>query len=320
MKRQQLTIWVSAILAVLFLFVVLVFQVRQTEIAVVTTFGQITRPINEPGGYFRWPWPIQKIYKFDRRLQNFESRFDQVTTADGRSLTVSIFAGWRIQKPQLFQERFKGSFTRAQDNIEDLVRNAQASVLAKYSFSELVSTNPDDLKLKQIEEEVLASVQSDSQIQRFGVDIEMLGFKRIGLPESITANVFDRMKAERQREVSRLESEGESEAIRIRAEADRQRQQILADAQAQATVIVGQGEAEAAKYYKVFQKNPEFAIFLMEIETLEGSLKDRTTMILDQQTAPFHLLKQVIEDVPEQNGEEAVPVSEGQSVDNPVEP
>ncbi len=320
MKRQQLTIWVSAILAVLFLFVVLVFQVRQTEIAVVTTFGQITRPITEPGGYFRWPWPIQKIYKFDRRLQNFESRFDQVTTADGRSLTVSIFAGWRIQEPQLFQERFKGSFTRAQDNIEDLVRNAQASVLAKYSFSELVSTNPDDLKLKQIEAEVLESVQSDSQIQRFGVDIEMLGFKRIGLPESITANVFDRMKAERQREVSRLESEGESEAIRIRAEADRQRQQILADAQAQATVIVGQGEAEAAKYYQVFQKNPEFAIFLMEIETLEGSLKDRTTMILDQQTAPFHLLKQVIVDVPEQSGEEAVPVSEGQSVDNPVEP
>lgn len=295
MKRQQLTIWVSAILAILFLFIVFVFQVRQTEIAVVTTFGQITRSLTEPGGYFRWPWPIQKVYKFDRRMHNFESRFDQVTTSDGRSLTVSIFSGWRIQEPRLFQERFKGSVDRAQDNLEDLVRNAQSSVLAKYTFGDLVSTNRSNIKLKQIEGEVLEAVRSNSQVQGFGVDVEILGFKRIGLPESITAKVFDRMKAERQREVSRLESEGESEAIRIRAEADRKRQQIISEAQAEATVIVGQGEAEAAKYYEVFQQNPELATLLMDIETLERSLKDRTTMIIDQQTPPFHRLRQVTE-------------------------
>lgn len=310
MKRQQLTIWVSAILAILFLFIVLVFQVRQTEIAVVTTFGQITRSITEPGGYFRWPWPIQKVYKFDRRLQNFESRFDQVTTSDGRSLTVSIFSGWRIQEPRLFQQRFKGSLVRAKDNLEDLVRNAQASVLAKYKFQDLVSTNRSNLKLKQIESEVLAAVRSDSQVQGFGIAVELLGFKRIGLPESITAKVFDRMKAERQKEVSRLESEGESEAIRIRAEADRQRQQILAEANAQATIIIGQGEAEAARYYQVFQQNPELAIFLMEMETLEGSLKDRTTLILDQQTAPFHRFKQVLDLQSEPQGQTTQPTTD----------
>lgn len=292
MKRQQLTIWVSTILAALFLAILFMFQVRQTEIAVVTTFGEITKSITEPGGYFRWPWPVQNIHKFDRRLQNFESRFDQVTTEDGRSLTVSIFSGWRVQEPRLFHQRFKGSFDRAKDNLEDLVRNAQAIVLAQYKFQDLVSTNRSQIKLETIESQILETVRSDSQVQGFGISVDLLGFKRIGLPESITAKVFDRMKAERMRDVKILESEGESEAILIRAEADRKRQQILADAQAQATVIEGQGEAEAAKYYKVFQENPELAIFLLETETLRN-LSDRTTLILDQETAPFHRLKDI---------------------------
>lgn len=293
MKRQQLTIWVSSVLAVLFLLIVFMFQVRQTEIAVVTTFGQITKSITEPGGYFRWPWPVQNVYKFDRRLQNFESRFDQVTTSDGRSITVAIFSGWRVKEPRLFQQRFKGSFERAKDNLEDLVRNAQGSILSQYRFQDLVNADRMAIKLVEIEGKILEAVRADSEVQDFGIAVEMIGFKRIGLPESITAKVFDRMKAERLRDVKKLESEGESEAIRIRAIADRERQQIISEAQAQATVIEGEGEAEAAKYYKVFQQNPELAIFLLETEAIR-SLSDRTTLVLDQNTAPFHRLKQVV--------------------------
>ncbi len=296
MKRQQLTIWVSAILAVLFLLIVFMFQVRQTEIAVVTTFGQITKSLKEPGGYFRWPWPIQNVYKFDRRLQNFEGRFDQVTTSDKRSITVSIFAGWRVKEPNLFQQRFKGSFERAKDNLEDLVRNAQGSVLSQYQFQELVSTNKAQIKLKEIENKILETVRSDSDVQDFGIDVEFIGFKRIGLPESITAKVFDRMRAERMRDVKKIESEGESSALRIRAEADKERQRIIAEAQAQATVIEGQGEAEAARFYKIFQENPDLAIFLLETETIKA-LSERTTLILDQNTAPFHRLKQAEENL-----------------------
>ena len=35
----------------------------------VTTFGKPTaQPYDKPGAYFKWPWPIQKVYKFDQRV------------------------------------------------------------------------------------------------------------------------------------------------------------------------------------------------------------------------------------------------------------
>ena len=50
---------------------------RKTEVAVVTTFGKPTRTNTEPGAYFKLPWPIQKVHKFDQRIQNFEDKYDE---------------------------------------------------------------------------------------------------------------------------------------------------------------------------------------------------------------------------------------------------
>ena len=98
------------------------------------------------------------------------------------------------------------------------------------------------------------------------------------------------MKAERERLVKQLVAEGESEATRIRAEAKQKREEILAKAKGEAEIIRGQGDREAAKSYAVFNENPDLAIFLMRLKALENSLKDRSTLILDQQTPPFDML------------------------------
>ena len=47
--------------------------------------------------------------------------------------------------------------------------------------------------------------------------------------------------------------------------------------------------AEAAKSLAVFQQNPELASFLFRLNALEGSLKERSTLIFDQHTSPFNL-------------------------------
>ena len=69
------------------------------------------------------------------------------------------------------------------------------------------------------------------------------------------------------------------------------RARSLSKAEAEATVIRGQAEAEAAKSLAAFEKNPQLANFLLELKALEASLKDRATLILDQQTPPFNLLR-----------------------------
>ena len=66
---------------------------------------------------------------------------------------------------------------------------------------------------------------------------------------------------------------------------------MLSDAYAQATRIRGEAEAEAAKSLAVFQQNPELANFLFRLSALEGSLKERSVLIFDQNMPPFDLFR-----------------------------
>ncbi len=81
MKRNLITLITAAVLVVIFALLLFTFQVRQSEVAVVTTFGKTTGTY-EPGLHLRWPWPIQQVYKFDERIQNFEDKFSESLTAD----------------------------------------------------------------------------------------------------------------------------------------------------------------------------------------------------------------------------------------------
>lgn len=295
MKRTPITLVTGVVLVLIFGMLLFTFQVRQTHVAVVTTFGNYSRTITEPGLYAKWPWPVQDVHQFDNRLRNFETPLEQSTTRDGRILLVSAYGGWRIADPRLFLERFdKGNVTRASQTLEGLVRDAKSAVVARHNFASFVSTNAAELKFDEIEQAMLDSLQraaSDS----YGIEVRFTGIKQIGLPESITANVFKRMIGERETLIKQLTGEGDSEAIRIRAEAARQRTEILSKAEAQATILRGQAEADAAKSLAVFEQDPKLANFLLELKALETSLKDRATLILDQQTPPFNLLREGVQ-------------------------
>ncbi len=140
-----------------------------------------------------------------------------------------------------------------------------------------------------IEQEIEQSVQAQLQTNNCGIQLEFLGFKKIGLPESVTQAVFERMTAERTVLISRAKFEGEAEAQKIKSAADRLASETVNNAVADATRIRGEGEAEAAKVLPVFQQNPELANFLLRIDALQQSLNQRSTLIFDERTPPFDL-------------------------------
>ncbi|MBI3881279.1 MAG: protease modulator HflC [Verrucomicrobia bacterium] len=291
MKSSRLTLVTGAVLLVIFLLLLFTFQVPQSKVSIVTTFGRYSRTIAEPGLYAKMPWPIQRIYEFDSRIQSYESKLEQTATKDGRVLLISVFVGWRIADPKLFLERFdRGDLSLAEQTLGRQVRDTQSSMAARHVFDDFVSANATGLKFDEFEKQMEESLRARTR-ESYGIEVRFVGIRQLGLPESVTAKVFDRMKEERQRLVKAIQAEGDSEAIRIRAEAERQRQEILAKAEAEATGIRGQAEAEAAKSLSVFEQNPKLANFLLELKALEASLKDRATLILDQQTPPFNLLK-----------------------------
>jgi membrane protease subunit HflC len=192
---------------------------------------------------------------------------------------------------ELFFNTFPGATPQAAEPaLKGLIRSAKNAVVGQHTFADFISTDAKQLKFVQIENEMLQHIKAEA-LQKYGIGIEFLGIKKLGLPESVTQKVFDRMTAERQREVDRLKAQGEAEAMRIKSAADRDRDKILAEADRKASDIRAQADAEAATSYKAFEQHPELAVFLLQLNALEASLKNRSTLILDEHTPPFNLLQ-----------------------------
>ena len=291
MRKNNLTVVVGVILVIIFVLLLFTFQVRQTDIVVVTTFGRPARTETEPGLKFKWPYPIQKITRFDKRVQNFEDDFEETLTQDHYPLLAAVYVGWTIANPSNFFNNFPtGKPEAAHPALKGLIRSAKDTVVGQHKFSDFISTDAKQLKFVEIEEGMLSSIKDHAE-KRYGISVQFLGIKKLGLPESVTQKVFDRMTAERQREVERLKAEGEAAAMRIKSKADADRDATLAEADRKATEIRGQADAKAAQSFAAFKENPELAVFLLKLNALEQSLKSRSTLILDEGTPPFDLLK-----------------------------
>jgi modulator of FtsH protease HflC len=294
MKRNPLTLIIALLLILIFGFLLFSFQVRTTDVAVVTTFGSPTRPITNSGLYAKAPWPIQKVWTFDRRVQNFEDRLTEGLTSDSFNLLTSVYVGWRVSDPTAFFPRFAGSanpILAAETLLDQWLGNAKTAVVGKHPLSDFVSTSDNGAAFVAIEKEILEGIQSQIRTNNLGLQVEFLGIKRLQLPESVSQSVFDRMTSERKVLADRFQYEGEAEAQRIRSDAERKAAELLANAESQATRIKGIGEAEAAKSLSVFQQNPDLASFIFRLNALESSLKERSVLIFDQQTPPFDLFR-----------------------------
>jgi membrane protease subunit HflC len=204
---------------------------------------------------------------------------------------VSVYAGWRISEPTAFFPKFAGgSMAEAERALQEIIRDAKSAVIGQHPFSHFISVNPQELKFAEIENEILQRVQGRLQTNNYGIEIVFLGIKKLGLPESVTSEVFARMKAERDVLVSKIESDGNARAAAIRTEAETQAARLVSDAEARALRIRGEAESKAAEALQTMNQEPELANFLLRLTGLEMFLRDRTTLILDQNTSPLDLL------------------------------
>ncbi|MHC4168410.1 MAG: protease modulator HflC [Planctomycetota bacterium] len=290
MKNIAIVIFIAFIVVTLSLYLVS-FQVRDTESCLVTTFGKPTRPFVEPGVRFKWPFPIQQVHKFDSRMRVFAPQVEETPTAGGEPIIVNTYVVWKIAKPLEFFNAVK-TVRKAEDELlRSRIRNTQNSVIGRHYFSEFVNSDPERVKFKEIEAEMLADLRQAVADANYGIEIKALGIKQLKVSEEVSKEVFERMKAERIRRAEAIISQGTVEANKIRTDADRKSGELIAAAEARAKIIRGQGDAEAAKYYAMLEDNPELARLLRNLESLEEILKDRTTFVVPTDKEPFDLLQ-----------------------------
>lgn len=291
MNKNPISIIIGAVLLVVFFVLLFVFQVRQSEVAIVTTFSKPKGEPVGPGAHFRLPWPIQKVILFDQRIQSYESKLTESQTADNNNLLTQIYVGWRISDPKQFFFKFgDGSPQKAEERLNEMFLSAKRDVVGKHPMRDFVAADGGS-KFSVIEGEILTSVQADLQAKNYGIEAQFVGLKKLGLPESVTQEVFNAMKSEREKLSRKYESDGQNEADKIRANASSEAAKKLAAAESEATSIRAQGQKAAAAVYPTFQQNPELANFLLRLDALEASLKERSTLIFDANTPPFDLFR-----------------------------
>jgi len=291
MKRSIPSIIAGVALVSILVLYMITFQVRFSEVAVVRTFGKATEQdvISEPGLCWKWPWPIQKVTKFDNRIHVAVTTGEETPTKDGKNVIVTTSIGWRIFDAYRFSIKCE-SKKDGEEKLKSIVRNHQKSVIGVYDFANFVATDSTQLKYDQIESEILDKVQAEAK-ELYGIKVESIGISKLALPQQITQTVFDAMKKERQAVAARYTSEGESEAKKMKDTAESTANTIMSFARRKAAAIVAEGKEQAARYLETLQKDEDLAIYLLEIENLPKILEKRTTVILDGKLSPWHLLR-----------------------------
>lgn len=288
--------WVLAgVLALALLAYAFTYNVRFTEVAVLTSFGKAGEGAikSEPGLYFKLPYPIQDVTKYDTRVRLLTAKYETVTTADDRVIIVESFCTWRVADPLKFFQ----SFGNAGERPEQHYRNAEQGTLAtalrsavdaasNYRLDQLFGTGREGSRLPDLEKSMLgaftaASDKTGHSLADSGIEPVDVGITRIVLPAEITKAVFQRMSAARDRLTQETESQGQSRAQEIKSKAEADAKKIRAFAQAMAERVRNQGDLEAAQYIKEMNTNPQLAVFLSNMEFIKEVYGAQMTVVLD---------------------------------------
>jgi len=282
MNANRLLAAIAGLIGLFYILTSSIFVVDQRNYAVVFSFGQIVRVIEQPGLQAKLPAPFENVRFFDRRILTIDTpEAERFITSEKKNLLVDSYVKWRIVDPRKFFVSFKGDERLAQDRLTQLVRSALNEEFTKRTVREIISDQRE-----QVMQGIRKKVADDAS--DIGVEIVDVRLKRVDLLAEISDSVYRRMEAERKRVANELRSTGAAESDKIRANAERQRDTILAEAYREAQKIKGSGDAKATSLYAdAFGRDPQFAQFYQSLQAYRSSFKDKRDVIVVEPNGEF---------------------------------
>ncbi len=249
-----------------------IFIVHQTQKAIVVQLGNPRNITFGPGMHFKIPL-IQNVIYFDARILDYDARPAEALTSDKKTIMLDNYARWRIISPIDFYRTVR-TIPAAQARLDAVVYSHLRAQLGSHTLTEVVSSERSEIMEKVTED-------TSRQMKEFGIEVIDVRIKRTDLPRENQRAIFDRMRAERERQAKQYRSEGTEESTKIRSEADKERAIILADANYQAQVLQGEGDGEAARIYgDAFSKEPSFYEFQRGLQAMQKSLSGNSKIFL----------------------------------------
>ncbi len=224
---------------------------------------------------FKVPF-IDQVEKYNSMLLTYKTIPGEVTTLDKKKIVLDNNAQWRIVNPALFRISM-GNIGSANARIDDLIFAKLREQIGVTYGTTLVSDKNYvyDMTIK-IKDEI------NEEVAEYGMEIMDVRIAKTEFPEQNNANIFNRMRTERQKMANKLRAEGDEQYQVITAKAEKEATIIKAEAYAKAEEIKGQGDAEALEIYaNTYNKDPEFYQFYKTLATYKATLGNKTKIVID---------------------------------------
>ena len=285
---NRLPIFVLIIALMLLLASTIFYRVLEVETAVKLRFGELVSANIEPGLHVKIPF-ADVIRKVDRRLLTLDARPESFYTVEKKRLEVDSFVKWRVVEVEKYYLATNGDEERAKVLLANRVNNDLRDEIGLRTLHEVVAGERDQMMA------ALTERLHEAAITDFGVEVIDVRVKRIDFPQEVSNDVYNRMRADREKEARQYRSEGLELAEKIRADADREKVVIEADAYRQGELIRGDGDARAAEIYaEAYNQDPEFYAFSRRLKAYEASFSNKGDVLLvDPESDYFRYLNKV---------------------------
>ncbi len=251
------------------------FTVDERQKALKFQFGEIIKSDFEPGLHFKIPF-INNVKKFDARILTIDQRPERFLTQEKKDLIVDSYVKWRIQDIVEYYKTTQGDELTAGRLLYQNINNALRNEFGKRTIHEVISGDREHIMGVVTRQ---AAVHADS----LGIEVVDVRLKRVDYPDLISQSVFQRMRAEREREARDFRSRGNEAAERIRADADRQSSILIAEAKRDSEIIRGEGDAQSTRIFaEAFNRNKEFYRFTRSLTAYAKNFSDPSDIILLQ--------------------------------------
>jgi len=266
------------------------FTVNEKEFVVITRFGKLVRTLDKAGLYCKRPGFLETVNRIEKRANVFKTQPIQLLLGDKNPLIITCYVCWEISDPLTFLQSLTISDIVDQ-KIGDMVNSLLGSTLGDYTIENIINVKPELVKLEEIEVRILAESKQKA-IEKYGIRIIDVGIRRLAYPQIVTQSVYNRMRAERDKEAKKYLAEGKEEAAKIEAQTDKEVAQIIAEANKESEILKGYGDKEAMSIYaEAYSRDPEFFEFTKSLEACREVLKRKSTLILSTESEIFKYLK-----------------------------
>ncbi len=257
------------------------FVIKELERGVKLQFGRIVEDNLKPGLGFKIPF-VQEIRRFDGRVLVLDLDVQDYLTIEKKRLAVDSFVMWRITDVGKFYTSTGGVISQAQLLLSPRINEGLRNKFGELTFDEVISGKRDELMDNLTKEVDLLTRDA------FGLSVLDIRVKKIELPPSVSDAVYNRMRAERDREAREYRSKGKEQYLKITSEADRNVRIVEARAFESAEKIRGDGDQEAARIYaEAYSSNREFYDFYRSMSAYKNSFSTKSDILLLEPKGEF---------------------------------